>query len=88
MTSLGEMGGRTILLITFLAALVSSIVVAIISRFISDDIFRRNVLVYGSGVRAQSIAALVAPEGTLLVLAALFVQLRGLWPRSRLTHYR
>ena len=58
MTSLGEMGGRTILLITVLAALVSSIVVAIISRFISDDIFRRKVLVYGSGVRAQSIAAL------------------------------
>ncbi len=57
MTSLGEMGGRTILLITFVAAVVSSIVVAIISRFISDDIFRRKVLVYGSGVRAQSIAA-------------------------------
>jgi sugar transferase (PEP-CTERM system associated) len=58
MTSLGEMGGRTILLITMCAALLSSLVVVLVSRLISDDYFRRNVLVFGSGVRAQSIAAL------------------------------
>jgi sugar transferase (PEP-CTERM system associated) len=58
MTSLGEMGGRTILLVTLLAAVIGSIAVAIISRFTSDDIFRRKVLVYGCGVRAQSIAGL------------------------------
>jgi sugar transferase (PEP-CTERM system associated) len=58
MTSVGEMGGRTILLVTLLAAVLASAVVAIISRFIGDDIFRRKVLVYGCGVRAQSIAAL------------------------------
>jgi sugar transferase (PEP-CTERM system associated) len=58
MTSLGEMGGRTILLITLCAAVLSSVVVALVSRLISEDYFRRNVLVYGSGVRAQSIASL------------------------------
>ncbi len=58
MTSLGEMGGRTILLVTLVAALISSVVVAIVSRFIGDDIFRRKVLVFGSGVRARSIASL------------------------------
>jgi len=58
MTSLGEMGGRTILLITVCAAVLSSIVVALVSRLIREDFFRRNVLVYGSGVRAQSIVSL------------------------------
>ncbi len=58
MTSLGEMGGRTILLITLVAAVISSIVVAMMSRLISEDLFRRNVLIYGSGLRAQSISSL------------------------------
>jgi sugar transferase (PEP-CTERM system associated) len=58
MTSLGEMGGRTILLITMCAAVLSSIIVALVSRLIKEDYFRRNVLVYGSGVRAHSIASL------------------------------
>jgi sugar transferase (PEP-CTERM system associated) len=58
MTGLGEMGGRTILLVTLLSAVIASIAVAIVSRFTGDDIFRRKVLVYGCGVRAQSIAAL------------------------------
>ena len=58
MTSLGEMGGRTILLITMCAAVLSSVIVALVSRLIKEDYFRRNVLVYGSGVRAHSIASL------------------------------
>jgi sugar transferase (PEP-CTERM system associated) len=58
MTSLGEMGGRTIMLVTLVAAVISSVVVAIASRFVGDDIFRRKVLVFGSGVRARSIASL------------------------------
>ena len=58
MTGLGEMGGRTILLITLVAAVISSVVVAVASRLVGDDIFRRKVLVFGSGVRASSIASL------------------------------
>jgi sugar transferase (PEP-CTERM system associated) len=58
MTSVGEITGPNILIVALVSALISGPLVALISSLINDDIFRRKVLVYGSGVQAQSIAAL------------------------------
>jgi sugar transferase (PEP-CTERM system associated) len=58
MSGIGELSGPTILTITLIAAMASGLIVALVSRMINDDFFRRNVLVYGAGIRAQSIGAL------------------------------
>jgi sugar transferase (PEP-CTERM system associated) len=50
--------GRLIAAITIVAAIVACVVVAVVSRTITEDIFRRRTIVYGSGVRALSIASL------------------------------
>jgi len=58
MTSVGEISGPTVLIVTLAAALIAGPVAAMISSLINEDIFRRKVLVYGCGVQAQSIGAL------------------------------
>jgi sugar transferase (PEP-CTERM system associated) len=50
--------GWLIVAITIVGAIAACSTVAIVSRTITDEIFRRRVVVYGSGVRALSIAAL------------------------------
>jgi sugar transferase (PEP-CTERM system associated) len=57
-TSIGEIDGPTISLITVTGALLSSLVVAVVGKLINEDVFRRRVLVYGAGVRAQSMMSL------------------------------
>ena len=50
--------GWLIAAITIVGAIAACSTVAVVSRTITDEIFRRRVVVYGSGVRALSIAAL------------------------------
>ncbi len=50
--------GRMIIGITLVGAVGACLVVALVGRIITDVFFRRRVLVYGSGVRALSIASL------------------------------
>ena len=57
-SSIGEIEGKTIGLITVLGALLGSLTVALIRKLIDEDVFRRRVLVYGAGVRAQSLMSL------------------------------
>jgi sugar transferase (PEP-CTERM system associated) len=57
-SSIGEIEGRTIVLITVTGALLGSIIVALVRRVIDEDVFRRRVLVYGAGVRALSLMSL------------------------------
>jgi sugar transferase (PEP-CTERM system associated) len=50
--------GRLIAAITVVGAIAACTVVAVVSRTITEEVFRRRIIVYGSGVRALSIAAL------------------------------
>ena len=50
--------GRLIAAITVVGAVAACSVVAVVSRTITEEMFRRRIIVYGSGVRALSIASL------------------------------
>ncbi|HTU67451.1 MAG TPA: TIGR03013 family XrtA/PEP-CTERM system glycosyltransferase [Steroidobacteraceae bacterium] len=58
MTEFGALGGRTIFLATVVGALLAAAVLAIVGKLINEDVFRRRVVVYGSGVRAKNISLL------------------------------
>jgi sugar transferase (PEP-CTERM system associated) len=58
MTEFGALGGRTIALTTVVGALLAALVLAIVGKLINEDVFRRRVVVYGSGVRAKNISLL------------------------------
>jgi sugar transferase (PEP-CTERM system associated) len=58
MTEFGALGGRTIALTTVVGALLAAVVLAIVGKLINEDVFRRRVVVYGSGVRARNISLL------------------------------
>ena len=57
-TTIGEIDGQVICLITLAGALLASLVVAVVGKLMNEDVFRRRVLVYGAGVRAQSLMSL------------------------------
>jgi LPXTG-motif cell wall-anchored protein len=58
MTDFGALGGRTIALTTVVGALLAAVVLAIVGKLVNEDVFRRRVIVYGSGVRARNISQL------------------------------
>ena len=58
MSSVGEIDGKAISLITVTGALLGSLMVAAVGRLVKEDLFRRRVLVYGAGVRANSLKTL------------------------------
>ena len=57
-TSIGEIAGQTITLVTLAGALLGSLVVLVIGKLIDEEVFRRRVLVYGAGMRALSLMSL------------------------------
>ena len=57
-TSVGEIDGRIITLITLAGGFLGSLVVLFVGRLISEEVFRRRILVYGAGVRALSLMSL------------------------------